>query len=120
MQNLTDTQLLDTIGSIESQIKQMETTQDGLKAELLRRMRESGEVNIATEEWESTLKKSPISLAWLKREYGYEANDLPDGIIGEKIVPDLNPAALVAWLEQDGTKVEQPYTVSIKRKKAKF
>ncbi len=119
MEHYNDIQLLDAIGAIEAQLKTLDNEQSVLKAELLKRHKASGELSIQSAEWESLMKKAPISLAWLKREFGYEPQDLPDGIIGEKIVPDLNPAALLAWLEQDGSKIEQPYTIQIKRVKAK-
>lgn len=116
---MTDLELLEQIGTLQSIIDTAEREQAELKAQLLKSQKETGEISISDGKWESLMKKAPISLAWLKREFGYEPNDLPDGIIKEKIVADLDTAALVAWLEQDGSKVQQPYTIQIKRVKGK-
>lgn len=117
MENYTDNQLLEAIAAHESAAKAEKEFADKYRTELLRRMVRDGVQMFEHAGWQGSLAKEPISFAWLKRQHGYEPNDLPPGIVKEKIVPDLDGAALLAWLAETGHETTPTYALRVKRSK---
>lgn len=114
--NLTDEYLLEKAAEFAAEEKRYKAAGEQYRAELLRRMCDDGLQLMEGELADATLAKEPVSLAWLKRQFGYEADSLPEGIMKEKIVPDLDAEALLNWLRDEGHDVKPTYSLRIKLK----
>lgn len=117
MRHFTDTELVDLLAEYTEAEKEAKRMGGLVRDELLRRQLESGELEIEHNGWESKLKRSPYSTAWLKKEMGYEINDLPDGCVGEKVVPDVQWDKVVDWLSEEGFTFNPPMTIAFSKKK---
>lgn len=112
LKDLTQQELYDTTLELEQQAKNIKLQLDPLREEIHRRMLEDG---VKGEEYNGfifTLKQSPLSAAWLKRN-GYEPQDIPSQYVGEKVVPEINWAGVRDWLGNPPLE----YSLTITRKK---
>jgi len=95
MEKMTDEELLQEIGDAEAHAKQILASVTPLREELLKRQLETGAINVESADWVTTLKKSPYSMPWLKKAFGYEAKDLPPEVMEEKVMRSLALLALL-------------------------
>lgn len=88
-----------------------------IRKELLRRQVETGEVCIEDNGWTYSLKREPISAAWVDRNYGYPKKEIPAKCYEEEVKVVLSSDKVTAWLEELGHGVQPTYTLAVARKK---
>jgi hypothetical protein len=120
IQAMTDAQLMEALAANVEQQKELERQEEPLRAEQLRRQRETGEMNVKHNGWESRLKRESFSEAWLKRETGYTKEDLPQNCFTEKMSIVVDWERVNQWMqEHHGHALPVTYSLSFQREKAK-
>lgn len=98
---LTDEQLVEKYQEAKAYADECAARLDVYKEELSTRFLETGQLKFESATHTVTMKASPPSMAWLKREYGFEQNEVPSACMTEKvsIVPDWEKVK--DWIEKD-------------------
>jgi hypothetical protein len=117
--NYTDTQLVNEYAETKAYADEIYARLEDYKAEIMRRHRETGLMNFEGETATVFLKAEPVSVAWLKRQHGYEEKDLPPEVWTEKVSRALDVNGLEQWLGAQGIKLAPTYTTSLRLKPMK-
>jgi hypothetical protein len=112
-------QLFDEIADALSFKGEVELRLEQAKGQLLKRQIETGETNIEHNGWRSDLRREPVSMAWLEREFGYTKADVPPEAMTEKVSIALDPAKAIAWLTELGHEPKPTYGLTFSRIKGR-
>jgi hypothetical protein len=118
-QNLDDAHLVEEYAAAKAYADELYARLDDFKDELLFRFNESGQLSFENESHTVTMRKSPPSIAWLKREYGFGEGEVPAEVMTEKISLTPDWAKVKEWLEGQNMDWRDTYTPAIKAKPMK-
>lgn len=116
---LSDAELISQLAECISLEGEAKAAAKPFRAELLKRQTETGEVTIEHDGWQSILAKEKISAAWVEREYGYTADEIPRECYDEAMAFVLNGEKVKKWLEEAGHGTAPSFTIKVGRKKQK-
>lgn len=117
--NLTDEDLVLEYASAKSYADELYARLDDFKEELMRRFKESGQLTFDCPTHTVTMRKQAPSGAWMEREYGFKADEIPAECLSEKVsvVPDW--VKVKEWIEGQNMDWRDTYAPAIKAKPMK-
>lgn len=120
LSDLQDAELIDLIVTQIQIEKQAKAAAEPLRAELLKRQRDSGEVSISHNGYVSRLKKEPFSAAWLERQWGYTQKDLLPECFTQKLSEVIDWEKVNGFMiEHHGHPLEPTHSLVVEREKTK-
>ncbi len=117
--NLTDEDLVLEYAAAKAYADELYARLDEFKDELMRRFKESGQLTFNAPTHDVTMKRQPPSMAWLEREYGFSAKEVPPECLEEKVSLTPNWEKVKEWVESQNMDWRETYTPSLKAKPMK-
>lgn len=120
---LTDQELIGEISDCLALVGEVKVREGIARKELLTRLtgrlKESGDITpVEHNGYTTMLKREPVTLAWLEREFGFSKKDLPAVCFKPKTELVLDVDALADWLKRKDMAMEPTYSLTVSKKKA--